>query len=75
MAQGDTKIEKCSAERVWTNILTKPLQSRAFREFIGEVMIYLLEYKGEITCEYVGKITGVSDTNVVQAGKHNARYR
>ena len=34
-----------------------------------------VEYEDEISCEYNGKTTGVSDTNGVHIGKSNIRYR
>ena len=57
---------------MWVDILTKPLQRRAFREFRAELMNYPFDYKGKSTCEDVEKTTGVSEKNGVQTGNSNA---
>ena len=44
---------------MWTDIFTKPLQERAFREFRSELINCSDDYKEEITCEDVNKITVV----------------
>ena len=53
MAQGDLEIEHFPAERMWADILTKPPQGRAFREFRAELMNCTVEYKEESTFEDV----------------------
>ena len=59
-------------ERMWENILTKPLQGREFREFRVELINFPVDYEDESTCEYVVKTTCLSDKNDVHTGKNNA---
>ena len=60
---------------MWTDIMNNTLQGRALREFRAEQMNLSVDYVDKITCEYVGKTIGVSDTKYVQTGKTNTRYR
>ena len=50
---------------MWDNILIKPLQLRAFRDFRVEILNLSVDYKYKSTCEDVVKTTGVSNTNYV----------
>ena len=60
---------------MWGNILTKPLQHRALREFKAELMNFPGDYKDKSTSEDVGDTTGVPVRNGIQTGKPNAHYR
>ena len=75
VAQSDLEVEKCPVERMWAYILTNPLQVRAFSEFKAELMKLPVDYEDKITYKNVVNTTEVSDTNVVQIGNSNDRYR
>ena len=60
---------------MWVDILTKPLQGRAFREFRAELMNFPVDYEDKSTFEDLVNTRGVSDTNGVYTVKYNACYR
>jgi hypothetical protein len=61
VAQGDLEIEHQGAEEMWADILTKPLQGKAFREFWAKLMNCAVNYQeDDSVSEEVDKIAGVS---------------
>ena len=59
---------------MWADEFTNPIQGRAFRKVRVEPMNLPVDYKEEITCEYVFNTIGVSETNGVQTDNPNALY-
>ena len=45
LEQGDLASEHCTMESMWDDILTKPLQVKAFREFRAELMNFPVDYE------------------------------
>ena len=63
VAQGDQEIEHWPKDRIWSHILTKPLQGRSFKYFILLLMNGSVDYEDEIKHEDAGNNAGVSNTN------------
>ena len=63
MAQVDLEIEHFSTETIWADILTNPLQGRAFREFRAELMNYPVDYEEEIKHKDGGNTVILYNTN------------
>ena len=49
VAQGDLEIEHFLTERVWADILTKPLQFRTFTSFRVKLMNFPVDYEDKST--------------------------
>ena len=64
-------------ERIWDDILTKPLQVIVFMEFSAELINFTFDYEDDsITCEDLVNTTLLSKKSTcVKPGDTNTRYR